>query len=332
MMQTYDGIIMLSGGLDSMMTAHILKNQGLKLLALHYVLPFYSGLGFNHRQIKAYAEQLGIPLRIEEEGEEYLAMIKSPEFGYGKNANPCLDCRIHRLVKAKSIMHEVGASFIATGEVIGQRPKSQRLECLHLIEHRTGLDGRLLRPLSALLLPETIPEKQGLVDRSKLMDLHGRNRKPQLAYAKANGLRHNPPAGGCLLTNEGPSQRYLVLSEKYPDFDFTDFRLVAYGRHFILNPDCRLVVARDDRENDILELIIGKDDCQVDLTDIPGPLGILRGTFGEAEMRKAASFVARYSRARNNASVKVKVFRTTGEIHFFDVAPALPQECEACLF
>lgn len=332
MTQKYDGIVMLSGGLDSIMTTHLLKKQGLRLLALHYVLPFYSGLGLGHHQIKNYAKQLDIPLRIEEEGEEYLAMIRNPEFGFGKNANPCLDCRIHRLLKAKAIMHEVGASFIATGEVIGQRPKSQRLECLHVIENRAGLDGRLLRPLSAQLLAETIPEKEGLVDRSQLLDFHGRNRKPQLAYAKANGLRHNPPAGGCLLTNEGPSQRYLVLAEKYPDFDYIDFRLVAYGRHFQLTPECRLVVARDDRENDILEMIIGKDDCQVDLTQIPGPLGILRGTFGEVEMRTAASFVARYSRARNDASVNVKVFRNTGEIHFFDVTPALPEACETCLF
>lgn len=328
----YDGLVMFSGGLDSMVTAHLLKSMGLNVIALHYVLPFYSGFGLPHSLIRDYAERLDIPLRIEEEGPEFMEMVRAPQWGFGKNANPCLDCRIHRLVKAKPVMEEYGAAFIATGEVIGQRPKSQRLECLQMIVRRTGLDGRLLRPLSAQMLEETIPEKEGLVDRSKLFAWHGRGRKPQLEYARTYGLRHNPPAGGCLLTNEGPSQRYHVLAQKFPQFDFEDFILVAYGRHFILGDRCRLVVARDDYENGILEKIVTPGDVQLEPADITGPLGVVRGEVNDAIIETAARFVARYSRARGEETVAVRVFRTGAEISRLTIVPAEPAQCDACRF
>ena len=324
-----DGILMLSGGLDSIVTAHILKSQGLNILALHYILPFYSGLGLAHAGIRSYADELGIPLRIIEEGEDFFVMVQSPRFGFGKNANPCMDCRIHRLAAARLIMEETGASFIATGEVVGQRPKSQRLDCLQQIENRAGLAGRLLRPLSALLLEPTLAEQSGLVDRGRLMGLSGRSRQPQLSYAREHGLRHNSPAGGCLLTAVGSAKRYLSLVKRYPDFSFEDFRLIAFGRHFPLNDRCRLVIARDDGENDIFEKIISREDIIFDLADIPGPMGIGRGDFSEGDVHTAAAMVARYSRARAMTSVRVKVYRLNDPGRIIDVAPADPSYCES---
>ncbi|MDR2729045.1 MAG: 7-cyano-7-deazaguanine synthase, partial [Chitinispirillales bacterium] len=140
-------IVMFSGGLDSVIAAHLLKEQGLSVTALHFVLPFYCGVGKSFNQVEKYAENLGIPLRIEEEGEEFLEMIRSPKFGFGKNANPCIDCRINRLVRAGKIMEETGAVCLATGEVAGQRPMSQKMSCLYKVEKLSGLKGKLLRPL-----------------------------------------------------------------------------------------------------------------------------------------------------------------------------------------
>jgi tRNA U34 2-thiouridine synthase MnmA/TrmU len=179
---------MFSGGLDSVMAAHLLKSQGLDVTALHFLLPFYSGLGRRPRQVEEYAAALGVPLRVEEEGEEYLAMFREPAFGYGKNANPCVDCRIHRLKKAARIVEETGAICLATGEVVGQRPMSQKLHTMQQVEKLSGLQGKLLRPLSAKLLAPTDAEEAGIIDREKLSDISGRSRTVRLAYAKLHGL------------------------------------------------------------------------------------------------------------------------------------------------
>ena len=192
--------------------------------------------------VRSYAEALGVPLMMIEEGDEFIDMIRDPHFGFGKNANPCVDCRIHRLIKAKKIMEDEGASFIATGEVVGQRPMSQRLDCMASIEERSGLKGLLVRPLSAKLLEPTIPEVNGIINRDELFDLSGRSRKPQLAYAAKHGLIHSAPAGGCILTNEETAKRFVELSSSKPQFTLTDFKLLAYGRHFRLESGLTLLL------------------------------------------------------------------------------------------
>ncbi len=268
-------IVMFSGGLDSTIAVHMMRQQNIDVLAVHFILPFYSGLGLSHQIIKDRALSLNVPLRIEEEGEEYLAMFKGRSYGFGKNVNPCLDCRIHRLGKAAVIMKEAGASFIATGEVVGQRPMSQRRDCLDIIDKKTGLRGLILRPLSAKILRPTVPEEQGWVKREELLDFSGRGRKSQIAYAKRFSLSYPNPAGGCLLTHSRTSERYADLARNDPDFSLNDFKLLAYGRHFRLGPDLRLIMARDDSENDaIAALTLPKDRCIV-LKDIPGPVGII---------------------------------------------------------
>jgi tRNA-specific 2-thiouridylase len=323
-----DGIVLFSGGLDSVCATHLLLSQGLKLKAVYFVLPFYSGLGVPSRQAEAAAEKLGIPLHIIEEGEEYLAVVKDPAFGFGKNANPCMDCRIHRLKAAKRTMEAEGASFIVTGEVVGQRPMSQRRDCLHRIENHAGLKGVLLRPLSAKLLPPTDAERKGFVDRGRLLSIAGRGRKEQLAYARRYGLVHGTPSGGCILTNEKTSARFNDLVRHRPDFDLEDFRLLAWGRHFRLSPSCKLVVGRDDPDNSALEKIASASDGLLYLPEnLPGPLGVQRGASIPELAGKTASLFARYTKFRNEKSCRV-VYKYSGKEETLDVPPASEEECE----
>jgi len=336
---------MFSGGLDSVMAVHLLKSQGLDVTALHFVLPFYAGLDKNPEQVQTYAAALGVPLRIEEEGEEFLAMIRDPEFGFGKNANPCIDCRIHRLKKAARIMEEMGAVCLATGEVAGQRPMSQKLYMMRRIEKLSGLAGKLLRPLSAKLLDSTEAEVAGIIDREKLLDITGRSRSVQLAYAKEHGLMHSSPAGGCILTNIETGARFNDLAANNPEYSLADFKLLAYGRHFRTSPEYRVIVSRDEGENDALEKILAlastlksasvltteaglmqgpastvtegrkstpvsasaPNMVQMYLRDALGPLALGIGDPEESDLQFAASAVVRFSRMRSAEKAAVTV-------------------------
>jgi tRNA-specific 2-thiouridylase len=324
------GIVMFSGGLDSVCATHLLMSQGLSVKAVYFSLPFYTGFGLEYRQVRKAAEKLGVPLEIVEEGEEFLGVVKSPEFGFGKNANPCVDCRIHRLGKAKKIMEAEGAAFIATGEVVGQRPMSQRMDCLHKIENHAGLKGLLLRPLSAKLLPPTLAETSGMVDREKLLNISGRGRKEQLAYARKYALIHGAPAGGCILTNVKTAERFMDLSRHAPDFTLEDFRLLAWGRHFRLSPSCKLVVGRDDGENHVLQKIASAEDRVLRLPgDIPGPLGIVRGSDADSLVPAAASLFGRYTRFKDDVRCVVDV--VWGEKkESVEVKPATDEQCASC--
>jgi tRNA U34 2-thiouridine synthase MnmA/TrmU len=321
-------LVMFSGGLDSTIAVHLLKSQGCEVIALHFVLPFESGLGIEHLAVVEYAGALGVELRIEEEGAEFLGMVKDPCFGYGKHANPCVDCRIHRLKKAAVIMKDTGARFLATGEVVGQRPMSQRRDSMITIEKQSGLKGYLLRPLSAAVLEPTIPEVNGWVDRSRLLGISGRGRKEQIAYAAKFGLKHGAPGGGCLLTQEEIGSRFMDLRRYSPEFSLNDFKALAYGRHFRINKDLMLVVGRDDRENRILEKLIIDMDARLQMADMEGPVAVLRGNAQEDDLKKCASIVARYSRARGNDSARVRILREKQEITL-EVKPAADELCIA---
>ncbi|NLE00400.1 MAG: hypothetical protein GX640_11045, partial [Fibrobacter sp.] len=294
----------------------------------HFVLPFYSGVGFNHDPIRRYAAALDIPLRIEEEKEEFLEMIMDPEFGYGKNANPCIDCRISRLKKARAIMEEEGASFIATGEVVGQRPMSQRMDCLHKIENKSGLKGILLRPLSAKLLQPTTVELNGLVDRNQLLGIAGRSRQVQLQYAREHKLLHSTPAGGCILTHEAPSKRYTEMVAQSRDITLSDFKLLAYGRHFRIRPALKVVVSRNESENHILERIAGPQDYFMYMADIAGPVAIMKKESTKEDLALGASILVRFSKARGSESVAVKVFHENAE-EVVTVSAATEEYCES---
>ncbi|NSW76717.1 MAG: tRNA 4-thiouridine(8) synthase ThiI, partial [Candidatus Atribacteria bacterium] len=208
---------LISGGLDSALAVSIVKRQGIEVIALRFLSPFW-GRG---KWIKQLIEELGVEYQEVEVDESYLGMIENPRYGYGKNMNPCIDCKIWMLRRAKDLMKEWGASFVFTGEVVGQRPKSQMKNTLRLIEKQSGLEGLLLRPLSAKLLPETVPEKEGWVKREELLDLSGRGRERQLKLAEEWGIRSfPPPAGGCLLTEPNFSRRLRDLRQHGENLTF----------------------------------------------------------------------------------------------------------------
>ena len=195
-------------------------------------------------------------------------------------------------------MEEVDAAFIFTGEVLGERPMSQRREAMRLIERKSGLDGRLLRPLSAKLLPPTIPEKEGLVDRDKLLAIGGRSRKPQIALAEQYGIADYPcPAGGCRLTDPGFARRMRDLVRHKDDFDLNDVNLLKVGRHFRLSPEAKAVVGRDQEENRRILALVKEGDILFEVQDWGSPVTLLRGQTSERKVHLAAAITVRYSDA-----------------------------------
>lgn len=291
------GIGLFSGGLDSILAVRLLLEQGLHLEALHVVLPV-------HRpELRAWveeaAERLGVPLYVVVLEQEFFDILRRPRHGYGSGMNPCVDCHVLLLRQAAERMREVGASFVFTGEVLGERPFSQHRAALELVERKAGLEGRLLRPLSAQLLPPTIPEQEGLVDRSRLLAIQGRWRQPQKELARRFGIERYPhPAGGCFLTNRELARRVRDLLEHTPGFTRSDFELVRLGRHFRLSPKVKIVSGRDERENAHIVALAQEGDLFFEAAGLGSPVTLLRGPADEESIRIAAAITARYSDAR----------------------------------
>ena len=325
-------IALLSGGLDSTLAAKVVLDLGIELEALNFLTVFCTCTtqGETCLASQKAVSALGISLKVLNVSEEYLHLVKNPKHGYGSNMNPCIDCRIFMMKKAKAYMEEVGASFIVTGEVLGERPMSQRRDSMRLIEKEAGLDGLILRPLSAKLLPASIPEKEGWVDREKLLKIQGRSRKPQIQLADHYGIRDYPcPAGGCLLTDPGFAKRMKDLLRYFADFSLNDVHLLKMGRHFRLSPRLKLVVGRNEEENQKIQTFSEEGDILLKLFRFPGPLSLLRGEAGEEEIEKAAAITARYSKAKGLKKVEVicKKAKEDGE-RSLSVSPLSEKEIE----
>jgi len=309
-------IALLSGGLDSTLAAKMVLEQGIELEALNFLTVFCTctNRGETCLASQKAVSALGIPLKVFNVSEEYLHVVKHPEHGYGSNMNPCIDCRIFMMKKAKAYLEETGASFIVTGEVLGERPMSQRRDAMRLIEKEAGLDGLILRPLSAKLLPVSIPEKEGWVDREKLLKIQGRSRKPQIQLADHFGIRDYPcPAGGCLLTDPGFAKRMKDLILYHPDFFLNDVHLLKMGRHFRLSPKLKLVVGRNEKENQKVQTFSQEGDILFKVSRYPGPLSLLRGGAGETDIENAAAITARYSKAKDLGKVEVTYRKVNGD-------------------
>jgi tRNA-uridine 2-sulfurtransferase len=321
-------IVLFSGGLDSVIAVHLLKEQGIEVIALHFVLPFDHGIKSRRETIMTFAAQLGVRLRIQDDGPDFAEMVKSPAFGFGKHVNPCIDCRIRRLKMAKAVLAEEAACFIATGEVVGQRPMSQKRDNLYRIENCAGLKGTLLRPLSAGLLRPTQAELEGLVDRERLLSIQGRGRKEQLAYAAHFNLPYFPPAGGCILTGECAEARVNDLRLHNAAFTLNDIQLLSIGRHFRISTTFRFIVARDESENNLLEKFIQPDDYRFDLAGFNGPVGIGRGNaVSDESIRLCCSMLARYSKLRNDPLARVSVSHND-LFNEHSIKPATPADCD----
>ncbi|MGD2080965.1 MAG: hypothetical protein PVJ36_07540, partial [Nitrospirota bacterium] len=236
-----------------------------------------------------------------------------PKFGHGKNMNPCIDCRVLMLREAKVLMEMTGSDFVATGEVLGQRPMSQRRETFPLMDREAGLEGYVLRPLSAKLLKPTVAEAEGLVDTEGLCGFSGRNRKPQMALAREFGLTDYPsPAGGCLLTEPNYAYRLRELLDHSPDPDPTELALLRLGRHFRGPGGGKIVVGRDEAENERLKSLAGEGDFRMWVEGYGSPLALLEKGAAEEDILSAASLCARYSDAKRLDKVEVTVSNATG--------------------
>jgi tRNA U34 2-thiouridine synthase MnmA/TrmU len=325
-------IALLSGGLDSTLAAKVVLDLGIELEALNFLTVFCTCTtrGETCLASQKAVDALGIPLKVLNVSEEYLHVVKNPKHGYGSNMNPCIDCRIFMMKKAKAYMEETGASFLVTGEVLGQRPMSQRKDTMRLIEKEADLEGFILRPLSAKFLPASIPEKEGWVDREKLLKIQGRSRKPQIQLADQYGIRDYPcPAGGCLLTDPGFAKRMRDLLRYFPDFSLNDVHLLKMGRHFRLSPGLKLVVGRNEEENQKIQTFSDEGDILIRLFRFPGPLSLLRGETAEGDIEKAAAITARYSKAKGLEKVEVICRKAKGDGNrSFSVTPLSEKEIE----
>lgn len=284
---------MISGGLDSTLAAKILLEQGVELCGVYLSAPW--GCCDKTKALKV-AERLGIDFMVIKLTQDYLDVIRNPRYGYGSSMNPCIDCRIHMFEKAKAFMHRINASFLVTGEVLGQRPMSQMRNSLRLIEERAGLTRRVVRPLSAKALEATLPEEAGLIDRQRLYGITGRSRKIQMQLAQQYGILDYPnPAGGCLLTDQQFGLRVKDLFAHQEDIDLEDMELLRVGRHFRLDPETKLVVGRNEQENATLREYAAPGRLLFEPVDFSGPSAFLIGPPREAANRLAVQIIAHYT-------------------------------------
>lgn len=287
-------VVLISGGLDSTLAAKIMLEQGVHVVGVYLSAPW--GCCDKTKAMKV-ARQLGIEFLVIKLTQEYIQVIRKPKYGYGSSMNPCVDCRIYMFHKAKEVMAEVGASFIVTGEVVSQRPMSQMRGALKIIETDSGLHRLIVRPLSAQVLPATIPEEQGLVDRSKMYGIIGRSRKPQMELALKYGILDYPnAAGGCLLTDQefGNRVRDLFLHQEKIDLD--DMELLRVGRHFRVNDRTKLIVGRNEAENTTLTEYLGPGGLLFVAEEFPGPSILLQGPPDAESRQLALGLMNHYSR------------------------------------
>ncbi|MGH2668371.1 MAG: hypothetical protein ACRDH5_04495 [bacterium] len=334
---------LLSGGLDSTLAAKVLLEQGIEVVGIHYSTGFCMN---DHRRAMARPDEeprrmrneglragadLGIPIEVLDAGEAYLRMVLNPKHGYGKRANPCIDCRIFMIHGAAEYLREHGGHFVFTGEVLGQRPMSQHMQSLKLIEKECGIPGLLLRPLSARHLPPTIPEQRGWVDRERLLGISGRSRKEQMAWSAAWGISDYPqPSGGCCyLADENFARRFHDKKEHTPADDIRreEMILLKVGRHFRLSPEVKIIVARDEGENHFLSRLRAPG-WRFEALDCGSPITLVEGEPDQDLKRMIAAITARYSDRRNEPLVEVAARRDAIEERLL-VPPVADQVLDA---
>jgi hypothetical protein len=289
--RTVRGLGLISGGLDSMLAARLLMEQGVAVTGIAFVTPF-----FNAKNAEAAALRVGFPLIVRDITAPHLAMVKRPPSGYGRLMNPCIDCHALMLGVAGGVMDAEGFDFLFTGEVLNERPMSQSLRSLNRVANLSGRPGRVLRPLSALRLRETDVERDGLVDRKRLLNLEGRSRRRQFELARGWGITDYPnPAGGCLLTDPGYSRRLRDLLEHGPEAGPHELELLKIGRQFRIREGVKAAVGKNVAHNLALTALRGPGDLLLRTQGVPGPVAIVSGNASEADIAVAAGICARYS-------------------------------------
>lgn len=289
-------VVLISGGLDSIIAAILLKKQNIQVYGIYFYSPFFG----DRELIKRVSKQIKIPIKQVEVGKDYLKLLKKPKHGFGKNINPCIDCKIYMLKKAKQYMKSINAHFIATGEVLEQRPMSQHRKALNIIEKESGLKGLLLRPLSAQYLVKTKPERESLVERIHLYNIRGRGRNVQLDLAnKLKLTEYKSPAGGCKLTDINYADKVRDLLKHNKKLEVKDFLILKYGRHFRFGKN-KIIVGRHEKDNKILLKLRNKNDYIFEVPGHGSPITILQGPLTKDAIELAASLTAKYSDAQDN--------------------------------
>ena len=305
-MRKVKALVLFSGGLDSILACKILEEQKIEVVPV-----FFKSYFFGPEIAEKSAKILGLKLRVIDFSKEQLKIVKKPKFGRGSAMNPCLDCHILMLKKAKELMKKEKFDFVATGEVLGERPMSQNKKALELVEKESSLKGYLLRPLSAKLLKETIPEKKGWVNREKLLDIQGRSRKRQIELAKKFKIKWYPqPAGGCILTDLEFGKKLKDLLKKYPEFDGNDVETLKVGRHF-WKGNSKIIVGRNHQENLKLEALKRKKDIIIKMENYPGPTVLIRpykSKISSKILNTAKELIIRYSKkAQGKKDIKFQI-------------------------
>jgi tRNA U34 2-thiouridine synthase MnmA/TrmU len=307
-----------------MLAVRLIQRQGIEVIAFHarHLWGLLPADPTEKPPPMRAAEALGVPLHTIDAADADIQMIQHPRHGLGKRMNPCIDCRIWVLAQAKAFMESEGASFVFTGEVLGQRPMSQRRPVLDLVARESGLGDLLVRPLSAQRLEPTRPEREGLLDRAKLLGIIGRSRHVQIALAAEFGLTDYPsPAGGCLLTDPGFAFRLRALMARKTPAP-ADIDLLKAGRHFRLADSTLVVIGRNYDDNLRLERLLQPGDVRLEAAVIPGPTTLLRGAASPENVALAAGLTLRYTKAERGKPWQVVVTPVGGEARTVEVAPA----------
>jgi tRNA U34 2-thiouridine synthase MnmA/TrmU len=289
---------LLSGGLDSALAVKMILDQGVEIEAVNFMSPFCNCTPKTagcKNQARKLADEFGIKIRVIPKGMDYMKMVEHPPHGYGREMNPCIDCRIYMLRKVREMMTAEDVSFVITGEVLGQRPMSQHRRAIEIIEKEGGLSGLILRPLSAKYFAPTVPEQEGIVDREKLLALSGRSRKPQIELAEKLGITDYPcPAGGCLLTDREIAARLRDLFIHRPDYTMADLHLMKLGRHFRIDPSLKIIVGRNQAENEEIKRLGGPGDAVFRPLNFRGPTVLAQGALSPGLEQTIGQIVARY--------------------------------------
>jgi len=310
--KSYTTLSLFSGGLDSILAVKIMQQQGIKVIPICFSSPF-----FDCKKAAKSAEMLGLKLQIRELREEYLNIIRNPKYGYGKHLNPCIDCHAFMYNKLGRMMPEFNADFLISGEVLGQRPKSQSIAGLNAVAKLSGYKDLIVRPLCQKLLPDTKPIRKGWIDKEELYDIQGKSRKRQMELAKELKIQDYPsPAGGCLLTDEGYCKRLQDLI----DYDMYDLRFIKFlniGRHFRISKNTKLILGRKKSDNEKLNNSVTDDLITLRAEGFPGPLGVIncKQDLGIDEIKLSAQILLRYiTKIRDKSNVKISMGKTYNKI------------------
>ena len=318
-------LAMLSGGLDSILAAKLIKDQGIEVIGITYKSYF-----FDEENARRMVKQIDIPLEVVDFSEEHFELVKNPKHGYGKNMNPCIDCHAMMMRYSGELLKKFEADFIITGEVINQRPMSQNAGALNTVKKESGFSDKILRPLCAKLLPPTEMEESGMVEREKLMNINGRSRKVQIELAEKWNIKDYPsPAGGCKLTEPGYSKRLRDLLDNNDEVTPRDMELLRYGRRFRISRNTVIISARTKDEGDLIKPILNSNDTGFIVDKYTGSMVVLVGEATEEGIKLAAAIAARYSKGKDEEKVTVRYGKISKPYNgLVEVTPITDKELE----